>query len=228
MQTTLQAFPRARTFFAGILQLAALALLIFASRSVIADWNHVPTGSMKPTIVEGDVIFVNKLAYDLKIPFTKWRVANWAEPQRGDIVVLFSPHNGDRLVKRIIGLPGDEVAMSNERLIINGDPIEYATRQFRAGDSAKQVVVLEERLDNIEHSIMVRPAQPAPRSFAPVRVPPGEYLVLGDNRDNSSDSRYFGFVRRDLIVGRAIGVVLSLNPEDNYLPRSERFAIGIN
>ncbi len=228
MQNALRAFPRTRALFAGLIQLAALALLIFASRSVIADWNHVPTGSMKPTIVEGDVIFVNKLAYDLKIPFTTVRLANWAEPRRGDIVVLFSPANGDRLVKRVIGLPGDHVAMYNERLVINGEAVEYSAGDYRANDNAMSVVVLEERLDSVQHPIMLRPAQPAPRSFDPVRVPPGEYLVLGDNRDNSSDSRYFGFVPRELIVGRAIGVVLSLDPEDNYLPRGERFAIGIN
>ena len=220
--------PSIRTVVAASTQLAALALLIFASRSVIADWNHVPTGSMKPTIVEGDVIFVNKLAYDLKIPFTTWRVARWGEPQRGDIVVLFSPHNGDRLVKRVVGLPGDEIAMVNERLIINGAPVEYAPSSYPADERAIPVVVLTERLDTVDHAIMVRPTQPAPRSFAPVRVPHGEYLVLGDNRDNSSDSRYFGFVPREQIVGRAVGVVLSLDPQDHFLPRGERFVVGIN
>src|SRR5512142_601015 len=87
--------------------LLIVALVVCSVRSSLADWNDVPSGSMKPTILEGDRIFVNKLAYDLKVPFTRWRLANWSDPQRGDIVVFFSPYDGQRLVKRVIGLPGD-------------------------------------------------------------------------------------------------------------------------
>ena len=83
-----------------------LALVMFSMRSSLADWYHVPTGSMKPTILEGDRVFVDKLAYDLKVPFTTWHLAEWSQPQRGDIVVFFSPKDGTRLVKRVIGLPG--------------------------------------------------------------------------------------------------------------------------
>src|ERR1044072_4562551 len=79
----------------------------FSIRSSLADWNDVPTGSMRPTILEGDRVFVNKLAYDLKVPFTTWRIAEWSNPQRGDIVVFFSPHDGKRLVQRVGGLPAD-------------------------------------------------------------------------------------------------------------------------
>jgi signal peptidase I len=103
-----------------------LALVMFSIRSSLADWNDVPTGSMKPTILEGDRVFVNKLAYDLKVPFTTWHIAEWSNPQRGDIVVFFSPKDGTRLVKRVIGLPGDTVELLNEQLIINGQPVEYA------------------------------------------------------------------------------------------------------
>jgi len=117
--------------------LLILLLVLFAFRSAVADWNDVPTGSMKPTILEGDRVFVNKLAYDLKVPFTTVRLANWAEPQRGDIVVC--------------------------------------------------------------------------------------YFMMGDNRDNSKDSRYFGVVRRENILGRATAVVLSVDRNDWYLPRRERF-----
>src|ERR1051325_485227 len=86
--------------------LLILLFIGFSIRSSLADWNDVPTGSMKPTILEGDRVLVNKLAYDLKVPFTTWHIAEWSNPQRGDIVVFFSPHDGKRLVKRDV--PGGE------------------------------------------------------------------------------------------------------------------------
>src|SRR5438045_1814613 len=98
-----------------------LMLLIISSlRSALADWNDVPTGSMKPTIEEGDRVVVNKLAYDLKVPFTTYEIAKWGDPKRGDIVVLFSPIDGTRLVKRVIGIPGDSVAAIENQLYVNG------------------------------------------------------------------------------------------------------------
>src|SRR6516162_5299237 len=95
------------------------ALAMFAVRSSLADWNDVPTGSMKPTILEGDRVYVNKLAYDLKVPFTTMHLAQWSDPQRGDIVVFYSPYDGKRLVKRVIGLPGDTLELRNNSLVIN-------------------------------------------------------------------------------------------------------------
>src|SRR5437588_10498638 len=105
--------------------LLVLALVLFSLRSSLADWNDVPTGSMKPTILEGDRVFVNKLAYDFKVPFTTWHLAQWDNPKRGDIVVFYSPHDGKRLVKRVIGLPGDVVELRRDRLLLNGNPVEY-------------------------------------------------------------------------------------------------------
>src|SRR5579862_9307176 len=102
-----------------------IALVVFSVRSSLADWNDVPSGSMKPTILEGDRVWVNKLAYDLKVPFTTWHLAQWGDPQRGDIVVFYSPYDGKRLVKRVIGLPGDLLELRNENLILNGQPVEY-------------------------------------------------------------------------------------------------------
>src|SRR5580765_3311532 len=99
---------------------AIMLLVICSLRSALADWNDVPTGSMKPTIQEGDRVVVNKLAYDLKVPFTTIEVFKWSDPQRGDIVVLFSPVDGTRLVKRVIAVPGDRVAMLNNQLYVNG------------------------------------------------------------------------------------------------------------
>src|SRR5206468_1043525 len=105
--------------------LLILALVLFAIRSSLADWNDVPTGSMKPTILEGDRVYVNKLAYDLKVPFTTRHIAEWSNPSRGEIVVFYSPHDGKRLVKRVVGLPGDTVELRDEALVINGERVEY-------------------------------------------------------------------------------------------------------
>src|SRR3954470_13614686 len=101
----------------------AMLLVISSLRSAVADWNDVPTGSMKPTIQEGDRVVVNKLAYDLKIPFTMIEVVKWGDPERGDMVAPCSPADGVRLVKRVIGLPGDEVALVDNHLFINGKPV---------------------------------------------------------------------------------------------------------
>src|SRR3954452_5551401 len=104
----------------------ALMLLVVTSlRSALADWNDVPTGSMKPTIQEGDRVVVNKLAYDLKIPFTTIEIAKWSDPRRGDIVVLFSPLDGTRLVKRVIAVPGDRIEMRENQLFVNGQAASW-------------------------------------------------------------------------------------------------------
>src|SRR5687767_15919450 len=104
---------------------AFVVLVLLSFRSSIADWNDVPTGSMKPNILEGDRIFVNKLAYDLKVPFTTWHIAEWDNPERGDVVIFYSPENGIRLVKRVMGVPGDVIELRRNQLFINGKAAEY-------------------------------------------------------------------------------------------------------
>jgi signal peptidase I len=199
----------------------------------VADWNDVPTGSMKPTILEGERIFVNKLAYDLKVPFTRWRIAVWDNPRRGDIVVLFSPADGRRLVKRVVGLPGDRIAMRNNRLVINGTPVRYepvapelAERLLAGAD--RESTVERERLDAAPHQVMFDSGYAPARSFRPLVVPDGKYFVLGDNRDNSFDSRWFGFVLRKQIVGRATAVVVSVDLDRHWRPRWNRFLHGLS
>ena len=117
--------PAGRFVWEHLRPFAFLTLMLFAARSSLADWNDVPTGSMNPTILEGDRIFVNKLAYDLKVPFTTWRVARWSDPVPGEVVIFYSPENGERMVKRVAGGPGDTVQMINDRMIVNGQPVQY-------------------------------------------------------------------------------------------------------
>lgn len=201
--------------------LVLVAAVIFPFRSVIADWNVVPSGSMRPTIVEGDRIFVDKLAYDLKLPFTTQRLAQWADPQRGDIVVFYAPDSGERLVKRVIGIPGDVVELRAERLYVNGQTARY--RPATAPTQGAGEIIATEELDGYRHPVTFIDGVPALRSYGPLRVPNGNYFMMGDSRDNSRDSRYFGFVPRTAIVGRATHVVLSLDPEKYYRPRAQRF-----
>lgn len=206
--------------------LLVAASIAFPFKSAIADWNWVPTGSMKPTVLEGDLILVNKLAYDLKIPFTQTRLARWHEPQRGDVVVFFSPHDGIRLVKRVIGLPGDTVEMREGVLLVNGGAMNYARHEdhsFAAEiyeDAAP--VVATESWERQTHWILNLPSRPVMRSFAPVLLPDGGYFVMGDSRDNSFDSRFFGPVSREAIVGRTSRVVFSLDKNHYYRPRFGR------
>ncbi len=192
-------------------------------KSSVADWNIVPSGSMKPTIVEGDRIFVDKLAYDLKVPLTTWHIAQWSNPKRGDIVVFYSPEDGTRLVKRVVGLPGDRISMQDNMLYINGKPLHYETphQAGKTGNSGR--FSIEETLGTKKHPIFITPSYPSIRSFAPITIPKGKYFMMGDNRDNSADSRYFGFVKRANIVGRATAVVISLDSNHEYMPRWKRF-----
>ena len=205
-----------------------LMLLVISSlRSALADWNDVPTGSMKPTIEEGDRVVVNKLAYDLKIPFTMIEVAKWSDPKHGDIVVLFSPADGVRLVKRVIGLPGDRIEMRDNQLFVNGKAAEWKPVGQREDDEQGTSFVVEETMYGKTHDVMFTPQIPAMRSYGPLVVPPGRYFVMGDNRDNSNDSRFIGMIERRRIVGKAMAVAFSLDRAHWFRPRLHRFFKGI-
>jgi signal peptidase I len=209
-----------------------ILFVVIPLKSSLADWNWVPTGSMNPTILEGDLIFVNKAAYDLRFPLTLHRLAEWSEPQRGDIVICLSPTDSTRLVKRVIAIPGDTVEMRSNVLFLNGKPLAYerADQDYigrlpekLAGDC---ICALEE-LDQTTHPVLSIPAIRAKRDFGPVIVTEGHYFVLGDNRDLSRDSRFFGLVPRRSILGKAKAVILSFDITDKYLPRLGRFFAGL-
>ena len=210
-----------------------VAILIATSiKSALADWNTVPTGSMKPTIVEGDRIFVNKLAYDLKIPYTTKHIVEWGNPQRGQIVVFFSPEDGKRLVKRVVAIPGDTIEMRDSQLYINGEPLSYRYpeekdfAEYLIAEKYKKDTVIE-NLDDATHPVLIIPHPRALSSFAPIKVPEDKYWMMGDNRYNSRDSRFFKFVDRHLIVGQATAIVISLDINNKYKPRFDRFFTGL-
>ena len=200
--------------------LAVIAIVLGSFRSAVADWNDVPTGSMRPTVLEGERVFVNRAAYDLKVPFTTLRLAQWSDPSRGDIVVLYSPHDGvasaeargrrARRPHRDEGQPAHR--QRNHRALRRRPPPGI-------GDAT----VLRETVGRRAHLVAVSEGPTSSSTFGPVTVPPGQYVVMGDNRDNSFDSRFFGFVPRSEILGRATRIVASVDPERSFRPRFERF-----
>ena len=202
-------------------------LLFGVFRTAVADWNPIPSASMRPSLLEGDVVFVNRLAYNVKVPLTDVVLAHTGEPQRGEVVTFSSPTDGTRLIKRLVALPGDVVQMRNERLTINGEAASYTAlgqvmEPLGDGTYLGAQRLLEQRGDE-RHVIQVMVQLQAPRDFGPVTVPPGHFLMLGDNRDRSADSRFIGMVPRALLIGRAERVLVSADIEGSWMPRGERF-----
>jgi signal peptidase I len=195
-------------------------------RTAVADWNPIPSGSMRPTLLEGDVVLVNRLAYDVKLPLTDIVVAPLGEPRRGDIVTFSSPRDGMRLIKRIVGIPGDRIEMHGDTLTVNGQQARYDdfldAPDAVAPGRVVAAVHATEHLGASVRDIQFLPSVQARRDMAPLTVPAGHYFMLGDNRDNSEDSRYIGVVPRRLLIGRANHIVVSADILDHWHPRLAR------
>lgn len=208
-------------------QLLVFLLLLGVFRTAVADWNPIPSGSMRPNLLEGDVVFVNRLAYDAKLPLTDVVVAHLGEPQRGDVVTFFSPQNDMRLIKRIAGVPGDTVEMRGKRLLVNGHPADYADERLAPeplGDGrSTNAMHVEEKLTGARHEIQWLSPRMPQDDFGPIVIPPNQFLMLGDNRDNSEDSRFFGLVPRERLIGRAVRILVSADIKGSWRPRFDRF-----
>ena len=226
----LPANPRVRPLrkWRKVIWLAIVIIVVTAFRSSILDWNDVMTGSMAPTILPGDRFLVNKTAYGLMIPFTEKYLVEWSGPRRGDIVSFTAEVDGEkmRMIKRVVAIPGDVIAYRRGRLTINNETMEYAPLPdsmqitYSPYDPWEHVTALE-ILDGRPHPILHTPAAVG-TSFYPIRIPPDHYFVMGDNRDNSEDSRYFGPIPCKSIVGRLTHVVFSLDPDQGFKPRKNR------
>ena len=258
----------------GLLLFFAVMVLF---RSAVADWNQVPSGSMKPGILGGDRIVVDKLAWDLRVPFTDVRVAGWSHPARGDVVTFDNPIDDRLFIKRVVAVPGDRVEWNRDRLTINGEtatytpleagevlelPIEQPERHRFYRESllgVARVVMLDRSPGSrdpqqLDLSRLLAPTRNCDRyqaraasagpalvraicrcadlgacaTFPPFTVPDGKYWMMGDNRDNSSDSRVIGFVDRQSIYGRAHAVAFSVDTDTYYWPRFERFFTNLD
>jgi signal peptidase I len=206
----LEIIKKNRSFLLGV-------LLLFAVRWSFADQYRVPSESMFPQLHIGDHIGVNKMAYDLKVPFTNQNLKHISEPQRGDVIVFIWPgDNSSTFVKRLIGVPGDHIQIENGFLTINGKKMESVSF-----DEAQAVQLYDEHLE--EHTYHVQRVPKAARvENIDLVVPEGEYFFMGDNRDNSLDSRYWGFVKREALKGK-VGFVLWNIRFDNFLPNIDIF-----
>ncbi len=158
----------------------ALAIAMFIRTFIVQPYT-IPSGSMMNTLIKGDCVLVNKFVYGIKIPFTNEYLVNIGEPARGDIVVFEYPLDRSKdYIKRIVGLPGDTIAVHNKQLYVNGSRVDEP------------------------YVIHIHPNVQLPQdNFGPITVPEGEYFMMGDNRDDSADSRVWGTVKRNLIVGKA-------------------------
>lgn len=189
-------------------------LLVFVLRSFIIEPFQIPSESMVPTLEVGDFILVNKFKYGIRLPLIRTKVMDVSDPKRGDVMVFFPPHESRYFIKRVIGLPGDTIRVSNNGVYVNGQKLEqaFAYTDNRHGDSCYgdrerfRYVVSHEKLDGRTH-LMRRCESPfRPDSDRVWEVPQGHYFMMGDNRDNSSDSRVWGPVPEQRIVGKAFAI----------------------
>jgi len=203
---------------------------VFLLRSFLFEPFKIPSGSMIPTLLVGDLILVNKYHYGIRLPVLNTKVVKNNDPKRGDVIVFHYPVD-PRIdyIKRVVGVPGDEVVYNNQALTINGQPVAVqAQGDYYDDDSMRYAPKFSEKLGDVGHGILVDPKRPSiyrpMESFVNFRdncrytaegvtckVPAGHYFVMGDNRDNSQDSRYWGFVPDENIVGRAFMVWMNFS-----------------
>ena len=204
---------------------------VFLMRSFLFEPFKIPSGSMIPTLLVGDLILVNKFHYGIRLPVLNKKIIANHEPQRGDVMVFRYPVNPSLdYIKRVVGVPGDTVAYINKQLTVNGKPVEQkALSEFYDEDSLRYSLQFSEKLGNVEHRILVdkdRPPFVPPQAIedfpfkencsysgegVTCKVPPGHYFMMGDNRDNSQDSRFWGFVPDDYIVGKAFVIWMNFS-----------------
>jgi signal peptidase I len=196
----------ARAFF-------PVLLIVFFLRSFFFEPFRIPSGSLEPTLLMGDFILVNKYDYGVRLPVIHKKIYDNGSPARGDIIVFRWPPNPSYdFIKRVIGLPGDHINYINKELTVNGikAPQTFVQTSTAQDELGGQWSALEKQEDlfGIKHYIYINPEK-ATRDYLDVVVPPGMYFVMGDNRDDSADSRYWGFVPEQNIVGKAVLVWMS-------------------
>jgi signal peptidase I len=200
----------ARSFFPVV-----LAVLVL--RSFLVEPFRIPSGSMMPTLLVGDFILVNKFAYGIRLPVLDTKLIEMSEPQRGDVVVFRYPQDPKvDYIKRVIGVPGDRVAYYDKVVFVNGQRMAQEADGTYAGVGAGAVMtgaqLRTEQLGELRHEILIRAGQPTVEGeFV---VPPGQYFVMGDNRDNSNDSRYWGPVPEENLVGKAFLIWMNWDSEN--------------
>jgi signal peptidase I len=193
----------ARAFFPVI-------LIVFLIRSFLAEPFRIPSGSMLPSLYIGDFILVNKFAYGIRLPVANIKILGIDGPKRGQVVVFRFPGDPSvNYIKRVVGIPGDRIVYKDKRLYINGTLMEQQEGSYLppGGEFSSEVLRLTENLDGVKHAILTTARQDMP--LPEIVVPEGKYFVMGDNRDHSNDSRYWGFVPDQNLVGKAFFIWFS-------------------
>ena len=198
------------------IELFPVLLLVLVFRGFIFEPFRVPSNSMMPTLLTGDFILVNKFDYGFRLPITNTKLVEFSKPNRGDVIVFRYPnyeknpgYSGVDFIKRIVAGPGDVISYKNDQLSINGKSVNIKKiGPYTAVDSGKPMnnyQLVQELLDSMPHEILLNPNGQS-KEIPEITIPDGHYFVMGDNRSHSSDSRFWGFVPEDYIIGRAIGI----------------------
>ncbi len=189
-------------------------LIVLLFRSFLFEPFKIPSGSMIPTLLVGDFILVNKYAYGLKLPVLNKEVVHVGEPRRGDVVVFRYPVNPSiNFIKRMVGLPGDTITYRDKQLYINGELVEtedkgvFSSAEVKCSTPESDARRVQEQLGDVQHNKLIHLGSPS--RDGQWEVPAGHYFVMGDNRDRSNDSREWGFVPEENLMGRAVGIWLN-------------------
>ena len=197
-------------------------LIVLVLRSFVIEPFRIPSGSMYPTLEIGDFIVVNKFAYGIKLPVTQTKILSIDLPERGDVVVFKYPNDPDvDYIKRVVGLPGDEIAYLGKTLFVNGKPVKQAYQGVYHGEASGKMMtgasLIEESFPTIDqpHQILMDPEKSS-QDLMTVVVPEGHYFMMGDNRDHSNDSRFWGFVPEKNLKGKAFGIWMNWDQGLNF------------
>ena len=205
----------ARSFF-------PILLIVFLLRSFLFEPFRIPSGSLEPTLQMGDFILVNKYDYGVRLPVAHQKVYGSQTPQRGDIIVFRWPPNPSvNFIKRVIGVPGDHISYINKEVFLNGQklPQQFLQNSMAQDENGEEWPALEkeENLLGLKHKIFIDPAKTS-HDYKDIVVPEGMYFVMGDNRDDSADSRFWGFVPDKNIVGKAVLIWMSWDGHKSGVP----------
>lgn len=196
-----------------------LLLLFMIFRTSYADWHPVPSGSMEPTLLPGDVVWVDKTRFGPTVPFLNRQLFNWGSPGRGDVITFIPPHTDVLYVKRVIGIPGDRIRIEGPRIYINDRLLEQQPTAI-----GETTMVGTEWIDGHAHAFQLTRGLKLPYIGRTLVIPSGKYFVMGDHRNNSEDSRYWGFVDQSQIMGKVTRIAVSFASER---PWSDRMALPV-
>lgn len=191
-----------------------ILLLVFFLRSFLFEPFQIPSGSMIPTLEVGDFIVVNKFSYGVRLPIVGTKIIPTKDPERGDVIVFIPPHDERYFIKRLIGVGGDHIQLIENQLYVNGEMVEQENRETLGIDrlDGRSVSRATENLQGTSHQIQFKVPSPGAGTYFETVVPEGHYFMMGDNRDNSQDSRFWGFVPDSNIVGKAVAVWMHWRP----------------